>query len=86
MADGALDLMTFLKAVTLNPAELLDLPQGRLCEGAPADIVLLDPHKPWVVDSDALISKSNNTPFDDRRLTGKAVMTMCNGRIVFSEL
>ncbi|MBC6404030.1 MAG: dihydroorotase [Hyphomonadaceae bacterium] len=82
VADNALDLMTYLRAVTLNPADLLDLPQGRLSEGAPADIVLFDPDKPWVVDSDALVSQSNNTPFDDSRLTGKAVVTICDGRVV----
>ncbi len=83
VADGGLDLMKFLKAVTINPAELLDLPGGRLSQGAPADIVLFDPEKPWVCDSDTLKSKSNNTPFDDRRLTGKVMMTLCGGRIIF---
>lgn len=83
VADGKLDLMKFLACVTINPASLLDLPSGRLAEGAPADIVLFDPERPWVCDSDQLQSKSNNTPFDDRRLTGRAIATFVDGRLVY---
>ncbi|HHI88565.1 MAG TPA: dihydroorotase [Hellea balneolensis] len=83
VAEGALDLLTFLRAVTIHPAELLGLPQGRLAEGAPADLVLFDPGAPWKCDSDALLSKSENTPFDDRLMQGKAVLTIVEGKIVF---
>jgi len=83
VADGQLDLMTFLACVTCNPANLLDLPSGRLTVGAPADIVLFDQNEPWVCDSDTLLSKSNNTPFDGRRLTGRVVMTIVDGQVIF---
>lgn len=83
VADGNLDLMKFLACVTINPANLLDLPSGRICEGAPGDIILFDLNMPWICDSDMLISNSNNTPFDDRRLTGRAVATIVGGRVVF---
>ncbi len=88
VADDKLDLMAFLKTVTINPATLLDLPSGRLQEGAPADIVIFDPSKPWVCNSDTLSSKSNNTPFDTRRMTGKVMATLSAGKLVhnsFSE-
>ncbi len=83
VADDKLDLMRFLSAVTIGPANLLDLPAGRLAVGAPADIVLIDPDRPWVCDSGSLLSKSKNTPFDGRRLTGRAVTTICGGRIIY---
>ena len=82
-SDGQLDMMAFLKAVTCNPADLLGLPQGRLAEGAPADLVLIDEGKPWMCDVDDLISKSKNTPFDGRHMQGKAVVTICGGVVVF---
>ncbi len=85
VAEGQLDLMAFLRAVTINPAQLLDLPCGRLQPGCPADIVLLDPNAPWVVDSDQLVSKSNNTPFDDRRMTGRAIITIVAGEIAWND-
>lgn len=83
IADGQLDLTAFLRAVTCNPADLLGLEQGRLRIGAPADIVLIDQHKPWMCDVGKLRSISRNTPFDERHMQGKAVMTICDGKIVF---
>lgn len=83
VADGQLDLMAFLKAVTCNPADILGLEQGRLRVGAPADIVLIDENKPWMCDVDALKSLSRNTPFDERHMQGKAAMTICAGEVVF---
>jgi len=84
VADGHMDLMAFLAAVTCNPADLLGLDTGRLNSGAPANLVLIDPNKPWVCESSQLKSRSKNTPFDGRRLTGKAVKTFYQGREVFS--
>jgi dihydroorotase len=86
VADGQLDLMAFLAAVTCNPAELLGLDAGRLSFGAPANMALIDPNKPWVCHSDNLKSRSKNTPFDGRRLTGRAVKTFYQGAEVFSLL
>jgi len=83
VAEDSLDLMKFLACLTINPANLLDLPAGRLSKGAPADIVVFDPNMPWICDSDKMISKSNNTPFDDRRLTGRSMMTIVGGQLVF---
>jgi dihydroorotase len=78
--------MAFLAAVTCNPAELLGLDAGRLSFGAPANMALIDPNKPWVCHSDNLKSRSKNTPFDGRRLTGRAVKTFYQGAEVFSLL
>ncbi len=83
VADERLGLMAFLAAVTVNPADLLGLPSGRIAVGAPADITLIDPRRPWVCHNENLISGSKNTPFDGRRLTGRAVMTLCGGDVVF---
>jgi len=83
-AEEELDLMAFLRAVTINPADLLGLKGGRLSVGAPADLVIFSETDPWVLDSEALLSRSKNTPFDDRRMTGRVRHTIKNGRIVYS--
>ncbi len=83
VADEQLDLMAFLRALTANPAGLLGLESGRIAEGAPADLVLINPGTPWVCDADELLSGSKNTPFDGRRLQGKAIVTIVAGKIVF---
>ena len=76
-------LADLLRAVTLAPANLLNLPAGRLAQGAPADLVLCDIAAPVVIDADALVSKSKNSPFDGRRLQGRVLRTLVEGRTVF---
>ena len=76
-------LLTLLKAMSTRPAELLGLPGGTLRSGAPADVVVIDPDVPWVLDRDQLKSKCRNTPFDEARLQGRAVCTIVAGRRVY---
>ncbi|GGL53787.1 dihydroorotase [Wenxinia marina] len=80
--SGALGLPTLFRALSLNPARRLGLPCGRLAEGAPADLVLFDPDKPFVLDRFTLKSKSLNTPFDGARMQGVVLGTWVAGRRV----
>lgn len=81
--DGHMSLLEALYPLTAGPADLLNVPQGRLSEGAPADLVVFDPNKPWLCDRENLISKSTNSPFDGRRLYGKVRRTYVAGQLVF---
>jgi dihydroorotase len=81
--NGELKLMTLLKAMSTRPAELLGLPGGSLRPGAPADLVVIDPDAPWVLDRNELKSKCRNTPFDEARMQGRAVRTIVGGRTVY---
>ena len=80
---GQLDLPQLFRALSLNPARRLGLPQGRLAEGAPADLVLFNPDTPFVMDRFTLASKSKNTPFDGARMEGKVLATFVAGTQVF---
>lgn len=79
---GHLSLSQLFRALALNPARRLGLPQGRLALGAPADLVLFDPNAPFVLDRFKLASKSKNTPFDGARMEGKVLGTWVNGEKV----
>ncbi|MGQ3488362.1 dihydroorotase [Roseovarius pacificus] len=81
--SGDLDLPTLFRAMALNPARRLGLPSGRLSAGAPADLVLFDADKPFVMDRTTLRSKSKNTPFDGQRMQGKVLATYVAGTPVF---
>ena len=81
--EGGIPLIDLMRKVTLAPALLLGLKAGRLAKGAPADLVLCDIGSPVVVDADRLASKSKNSPFDGRRLQGKVLRTVVEGRTVF---
>ncbi len=81
--SGALSLAQLFRAMALNPARRLGLPQGRLAEGAPADLVLFDPDAPFLLDRFKLHSKSKNTPFDGQRMEGKVLATFVAGVQVY---
>ncbi len=81
--DDQIDLMKLLRAMSTRPAQILGLPGGTLRAGAPADLIVVDPDLPWVLDPDELKSKCKNTPFDEARLTGRVVRTIVAGRTVY---
>ena len=83
MHAGALDLPVLWRALSLNPATRLGLPQGRMEVGAPADLVLFDPDAPFVLDRTKLNSKSKNTPFDGARMQGRVLRTFVAGAEVY---
>jgi dihydroorotase len=80
---GLADLPTLFARLSLAPSRLMGLETGRLAAGAPADLVLFDPDAPFVLDRFALRSKSKNTPFDRRRMTGRVLRTIARGATVF---
>ena len=81
--SGELALMTLLKAMSSGPAQILGLAAGTLRQGSPADVIVLDPDVPWVLDPGELKSKCKNTPFDEAKLEGRVVRTIVAGRTVY---
>ncbi|RAK69156.1 dihydroorotase [Phenylobacterium kunshanense] len=81
--EGRIPLIDLIRTVTSAPATLLGLPAGRIAKGAPADLVLCDLNAPVVIDADKLVSKSKNSPFDGRRLQGRVLQTLVDGRTVY---
>ncbi len=80
---GLLTLPELLFRMSTRPAQVFGLPGGTLAPGAPADVVVLDPKVRWTVDPGAFFSKSRNTPFGGRILTGRADLTIVRGRVVY---
>jgi dihydroorotase len=81
--SGELNLIVLLKAMSTRPAQLLGIAGGTLKPGAPADVIVIDPDLPWVLDPAELKSKCKNTPFDEARMQGRVVRTIVSGRTVY---
>ena len=79
---GVLSLPELLRRMSSVPAAVFQLPGGSLRPGAPADVTVLDAAAQWTVDPAAFFSKSRNTPFAGRTLTGRAMLTLVGGKIV----
>jgi dihydroorotase len=80
---GEVELLPLLAAMTINPARLLGLPQGRLAVGAPADLTLVDLGAPFRFSADAMRCKCKNSPFDGRLMQGVVKRTIVAGQTVF---
>jgi dihydroorotase len=84
--NGEMDFKTLIRAMSTRPAELLGLPGGTLRAGSPADLVVIDPDTPWVLDPADLKSQCKNTPFDEARFSGRVVRTIVGGRTVYEHV
>ncbi len=80
-----LTLSLLVEKMSTAPARILGVPGGTLREGSPADITIIDPRKIFTVNPETWHSKSRNTPFEGRRLTGAPVYTIVGGKIVMKE-
>jgi len=78
---GHLDLRRVIEDLATRPARILGLSdQGSLEVGSAANVVVFDPSARWTVDANGLQSKSRNTPFAGKELTGKVLHTFFRGR------
>lgn len=84
--DGSLAVGRLVELLSVNPARILGVAGGSLAIGSPADVTVIDPQKRFVFTEETVVSKSRNSPFLGRELTGKAVLTVCGGRITHAEL
>jgi dihydroorotase len=66
---------------SINPRRILKLSIPSFNEGSKAEFTILDLNEVWTVDKDKFASKSKNTPFDKKLLTGKPVGIFNNGRL-----
>jgi dihydroorotase len=80
---GFLTLCDLVNRMSTAPARIFNLPGGTLAPGAPADLTITDPKAAWTVNPSQFFSRSRNTPFVGRRLTGRAEVTIVRGQVVF---
>lgn len=69
--DGVIPMERAFDLVARNPASLIGVQAGELRVGAEADLALIDPAKPWIVDSTKMAATAGNTPFDRQPVQGR---------------
>ncbi|MGV6826241.1 MAG: dihydroorotase [bacterium] len=82
--DGVIDLVRMISALSVEPAQLIDLPLGQLAVGASADICIFDPDEVWQFRASDMHSAGKNSPFDGWEFTGKVQYTIFEGVPVYS--
>lgn len=88
VAEKVIGLVRAVELFTIGPARAFGLDRegvGALREGAPADVVVFDPGRRWVIEREKLRSRSKNTPFHGWEVVGKTTLTLVGGRPVHDE-
>ena len=78
-----LSLEMIVEKLAINPRKILNLSIPKIEAGEKANLTILDPDEVWTVNIDKFKSKSRNSPFDKKLLTGKAVGVINNGKMFF---
>ena len=80
---GYLTMMQMAEKMSYNPAKILGLDRGVAEEGKPADLVVFDPQREYVINPADFYSKGKNTPFAGRKVRGMVMATVVDGRVVY---
>ena len=82
---GVLTPLQLVDRMSCGPARIMGLQAGDLEEGGPADLVLIDPEMEFTVDREKFLSRGRNTPFHGRRVRGRALITLVEGRMAHAD-
>ena len=80
--ENAMPLIQLLDKMSYAPAKLYGLNAGSVKINGPADLCIIDTKCKWKIEKFA--SKSQNSPFLNQELSGKVIMTICKGQIVYN--
>ncbi len=69
--DGVFETRRAFELLASNPARVLNVPAGTLEVGLEADIAVIDPDAPWIVDRRKMEATADNTPFDRQGAQGR---------------
>lgn len=71
--DGVIDLPRAFALTAGHPARLLGVQAGALAAGLEADLALIDPEAPWIIDRRKMEATADNTPFDRQGAQGRVL-------------
>ncbi|MBI4930481.1 MAG: dihydroorotase [Bacteroidetes bacterium] len=76
-----LRLIDLIKKFSVAPRQILGLPVPKIKVKEKANLTLFLPNKEWKLDETSIRSKSKNTPFIGKKLKGKIVGVVNNGKL-----
>ena len=83
--NGRISLSRLVEAMSCAPGRWVN-GSGSIGAGAPADLALVDLSEEWTVERESLLSRSSNSPYLGRRLTGRVVSTIVGGEMVYDRI
>jgi dihydroorotase len=81
---GFLSLSELVGKLSTGPAKILGIDRGTLKPGSCADITIFKVSENYQIDREKFQSKSRNTPFNKMSVSGRLLMTLVNGQVIYS--
>jgi len=75
--------LELVRRMSTNARRVVDVGGGSLEVGSAADVAIVDPERTWIYDPAKGYSKSRNSPWAGKELTGKVIATVVGGRLVY---
>jgi dihydroorotase len=80
-----LELKDIVEKISINPRRILNIPVPKFDVGQEANFTILDTDVVWTVDINKFKSKSKNSPFDKKLLTGRAIAVINNRKMFYND-
>ena len=80
-----LNLKEIVEKLSINPRNILNIPVPKFVVGEIANFTILDLNSVWTVDKNKFKSKSRNSPFDKKLLTGKSIAVVNNRKMFYND-
>lgn len=80
-----LTIEQLIEKLAINPRKILNITIPLIAEGEEANLTFIDPDQIWTVDIKFFRSKSKNSPFDKRLLTGKSIAVINKGQMYYED-
>ncbi len=82
---GIMPLSLLIEKMSEAPAKRFKLGGGKIAVGEKANLCVFDLDKEYIIDSSEFLSMGKATPFDGKKVTGRAKMTIFGGKTVWQE-
>ncbi len=79
-----ISLEKLIEIMSQNPCKRFGI-KNEISDGEKASFAVFDLNSEYTINSDDFLSKGKATPFEGMKVSGKTLMTMCNGQVVFDD-
>lgn len=79
------DLITVVKALSIQPRGIAEIPVHSIQKGNKADLTVFEADKKWILESSDILSSTRNTPLIGVELTGYPLAVINNGKLMLKD-
>ena len=79
--ENGMSLKSLIEKLTVNPRKVMNIDANLFAVGKQAQITIFDPNQKWTFENKHIQSKSSNSPFIGKELTGKIKYILSKNQI-----